>query len=64
MSGHLIKISNDLIEQPQTLEALMVDVGFRIELLKVRDRGKEHTHTFVGLVVEVLGNNQSYSHVE
>lgn len=31
----LIKVSNDLIEQPQTLQPLMVDVGFRVEFLKV-----------------------------
>lgn len=53
-SWHLIKISNYLIEQPQTLQALMVDVRFRVEFLKVWDRCKEDTNTFVGLVVEVL----------
>lgn len=51
---HLVKISNYLIEQPQTLQSFMVDVRFRVEFLKVRHRCKEDTHTFVGLVVEVL----------
>lgn len=52
--SHLIKISNDLVEQPQTLQPLMVDVRFRVEFLKVRDRRKEDADTSVGLVVEVL----------
>lgn len=52
--SHLIKISNYLIEQPQTLQALMVDVGFRVEFLKVRDRCEEDTNAFIRLVVEIL----------
>lgn len=34
---YLIKISNDLIEQPQTLKPLVVDVGFGVKLLEVWD---------------------------
>lgn len=44
---HLIKISNYLIEQPQTLQALMVDVRFRVEFLKVGDRCEEDTDAFI-----------------
>jgi hypothetical protein len=50
----LIKVSNDLIEQPQALQPLVVDVGFRVEFLKVWDRREEDTNAFVRLVVEVL----------
>lgn len=50
----LIKVSDDFIQQPQALQPLMVDVGLRVEFLKVWDRCKEDTNTFVRLVVEVL----------
>lgn len=34
---HLIEISDDLIQQSQTLQSLFVDVALGVELLKVRD---------------------------
>lgn len=52
---HLVKVCNDLIEQPKTLQPLTVDVGLRVKLLEVRDRSKEDTDTLIGLVVEILG---------
>lgn len=51
---HLIKIGNDLIEQPKTLHALVVPVQLHVELVVVGDGGEDHAHSLVGLVVEVL----------
>ena len=34
---HLIKVGNDLIENPQTLSALVVDSKFSVELMEVWD---------------------------
>lgn len=51
---HLVKVSNDLIEKPQTLHPHVVAVQLDVEVIKVGDGGKHDAHLGVGLVVEVL----------
>ena len=51
---HLIKIGNDLVKQPQTLDTLIVAIQFHVELMIVGDRRKHNANTRVALMVEVL----------
>lgn len=51
---HLIKVSNDLIEEPQTLNAHVVAIQFYVEVVEVGDGGEHDSHLGVGLVIEVL----------
>jgi hypothetical protein len=53
-SQYLIKITNYLVEQSQTLETLLVDVIFVIELFVIGDGGEHDRDTTVSLVVELL----------
>lgn len=54
MAIYLIKVGNDFIKKPETLQSFLVDVRFSVELFKVWDRGKHDTHHIVGLVVKIL----------
>lgn len=47
VSTHLIKISDDLIKQPETLHALVVAVKLHVELVVVGDGGEDHAHALV-----------------
>lgn len=58
VSLDLVKVGNDLIEKPQTFQAFLVDVALCVKLFEIRYRGEHHTHTVVGLVVEVLLNKK------
>lgn len=51
---HLIKVSDDLIEQPETLDAHVVPVQLNVEVVEVGDGGEQHSNLSVGLVVQVL----------
>lgn len=53
-SPHLVKVGNDLVEQPQALQAFLVDVALCVKLFKIRNRCKHHADAVVRLVVEVL----------
>lgn len=53
-SPDLVKVGNDLVEQPQALQAFLVDVTLGVKLFKIRNRCKHHADTVVRLVVEVL----------
>ncbi len=58
--NYLVKIADDLIEKPETLESLLVDVVLVVELLVVRD-GREHDgHVLVAFAVQVLETNELY----
>ena len=48
---YLVKIRDDLIEQPETLDALVVEVQLRVELVEVGDGGEDDAHALVGLAV-------------
>jgi hypothetical protein len=51
---HLIKISDDLVKQPETLNTLIIAVQFHVEFMVVGDGCKHNANTFVALMVEVL----------
>lgn len=54
LQPHLIKVGNDLIEKPQTLNTHVVAIQFYVEVVEVGDGGKHDAHLGVGLVIEVL----------
>lgn len=56
---HLIKVSDDLIEQPETLDAHVVPVQLDVEVVEVGDGGEQHSDLSVGLVVQVLEGRQN-----
>ena len=51
---HLIKIGDDLVKQPETLDALIVAIQFHVEFVVVGDGRKHDANTRVALMVEVL----------
>lgn len=52
--SHLIKVGDDLIEQPQTLNSHVVSIQLDVEVIKVGDRGEQHSDLSVRLVVQIL----------
>lgn len=50
----LVKVSDDLVQEPQAFQALLVDIALGVKFFEIRHRGEHHTHTVIGLVVEVL----------
>lgn len=50
----LVKVGDDLVQEPQAFQALLVDVTLSVKFFEIRHRGKHHTDTVIGLVVEVL----------
>jgi len=55
---YLIKICNNLIEEPETLQPLLINVRFCVKFLEVWDGREHHTHQIVRLMVEVLSKIQ------
>ena len=53
-SFNLIKVSDDLIEQPQTLHPLVVGLQLHVELREVADGGEHDGHALARLVVELV----------
>lgn len=51
---HLVKVSDDLIQEAQTLHAHVVAIQLDVEVVKVGDGGEHDAHLRVGLVVQVL----------
>lgn len=51
---YVVEVGDDLVEEPQALQALLVNVRLGVELLEVRDGGEHHADAGVGLVVQVL----------
>lgn len=51
---HLVKVSNDLVQQPQTFHSHIVTIQLDVEIIKVWDWGKQDADLWVGLIVEVL----------
>lgn len=52
--SNLVKISDDLVKQPQTLHALVVSIELHVKLVVVSDGREHHAHTLIRLVVQVL----------
>lgn len=51
---HTVKVRDDFIEDPETLDASVVDALLSIEIREVWDRGKHHAYFIVGLTVQLL----------
>jgi hypothetical protein len=54
MNPHFVEVTDDLIKQAQTLQSLLVDIIFIIELLVIRDGCKHNSDTTVPLMVQLL----------
>lgn len=58
----LVKVSNDLVEQSQTLHTHVVSIQLDVEVVEVGNGGKQHPHLSVGLVIQILPHeNQGMS---
>lgn len=44
---HAVKVGDDLIEEPQTLNAPIVDALLRVEVREVWDRGKHYSNLII-----------------
>lgn len=51
---YLVKVGNDLIEQPQTLHTHVVSVQLDVKVVEVGNGRKENADLRVGLIVEIL----------
>lgn len=51
---HTVKVWDYLIENPETLDASVVDALFSVEIRKVWDGSKHHTYFIVRLAVQLL----------
>lgn len=54
----LIKVSDDLVQEPQAFQALLVDIALRVKFFEIWHRGEHHTHTVIRLVVKVLSGEK------
>lgn len=52
--AHLVKVTDDLIQQPETLETLLVDIVLVVELLVVGYGSKHDGNAAVALMVQFL----------
>lgn len=50
-STYIIKVGDDLVQEPQAFQTLLVDIGFRVELFEIRNGGKHDTDAVIRLVV-------------
>lgn len=50
----LVKVGDDLVEQPEALEALVRAIHLRVELVKVGNAGEDDAHLGITLMVEFL----------
>lgn len=51
LSTYIIKVSDDLVQEPKAFQALLVHVGFCIKFFEIRNGGKHDADTVIGLVV-------------
>lgn len=51
---HAVKVRDDLIENPETLDSSIVDALFSVEIRKVGDGSKHHPYFIVRLTVQLL----------
>lgn len=54
VAKELVKVGDDLVEQPEAFHTLVVEVELHVELVEVGDAGEEHAHAGVGVAVEFL----------
>lgn len=60
---HTVKVRDDFIEDPETLDAPVVDALFGIEIREVWDGGKHHAYFIVRLTVQLLSVKEDIRHV-
>ena len=60
VSTHLVKVGNDLIEQPEALFPSLVDISLIVELPEAGDGGKHDTHMLVRLRIQHLYGTHNY----
>lgn len=53
-AAHLVKVSNNLIQQSQALHSHVVAIQFDVEIIEVWDGGKQDAYLCIGLVVQIL----------
>ena len=51
---YLVKVTDDLIEQANTLQALLVDIILIVELLVVGDGGEHDAYVVILLRVQII----------
>lgn len=54
----LIKVGDDLVEEPQTLHPHVVPIQLDVEVIEVGYGGEQHSDLSVGLIVQVLQGRQ------
>ena len=54
VSPYLVKIVYDLVQEPNAFLSTIVDLIFRVKLVKVWNRSKHDSHVLVRLAVQVL----------
>lgn len=54
LQTHTVKVRDDLIKDPETFNATIVDALFGVEIRKVGDGGKHHTNFIIRLAVQLL----------
>lgn len=52
---HCVEVRDDLVEEPQALDAPVVDALLCVEVSKVGQRSKHDADLIVGLAVQLLG---------
>lgn len=51
---HLVKVSNDLVEQPETLNTHVVPIKLNVKVIEVGNGGKQHSNLSIRLVIQIL----------
>ncbi len=61
VADEIIEVGDDLVQEPQALDALVVEVQLHVELVEVGDGGEEDADTGVRLAVQFLRTTNSCS---
>lgn len=56
---HLVKVGDDLVEQPQTLDSLVIHLSLGVEVGEAGDGGEHDSDGVVGLRVQLLQGHRS-----
>lgn len=61
LGEQLVEIGDDLVQEPETLDALVVRLEFHVELGEVWYRGEHYANKVALLVIQLLRNDHSNS---
>lgn len=61
LQPHLVKIRDDLIQQPQALDSLVVHLSLGVEVGEAWDGGEHDTDSVVGLGVQLLWGHTDHN---